>query len=87
MEITREYIFRCFRNELTAREKAALDAWVGESEANARMYREALTEFEYLLVNGNIDTIRDKAPVRRRHRLRIAARVFSGAAAAPSVRP
>lgn len=85
MEITREYIFRCFRNELTAREKAALDAWVGESEANARMYREALTEFEYLLVNGNIDTIRDKAPVRRRHRLRIAARVFSGAVAAAAI--
>lgn len=62
MEITKEYMFRCFRNELDAREKAVLDAWVGESEDNARLYREALVEFEYLVVNGDLDAIKGKAP-------------------------
>lgn len=62
MEITKEYIFKCFRNELSDDEKAALDAWIGESEANARIYREALVEFEYMVVNGDIGVIRDRRP-------------------------
>ncbi len=30
MEITKEYIFKCFRNELSEKEKADLDAWIAE---------------------------------------------------------
>ena len=65
MEITKEYIFKCFRNELSGKEKAALDAWIGESEANARMYKEALIEYEYLLINGDADALREMKPVTR----------------------
>lgn len=63
MEITKEYIFKCFRNELSEKEKADLDKWVWESEANAEMYKEALIEYEYLLINGDIDALKGMKPV------------------------
>ncbi len=63
MEITKEYIFKCFRNELSEKEKADLDAWIAEDEANAGMYKEALVEYEYLLINGDVDALKEMAPV------------------------
>lgn len=63
MEITKEYIFKCFRNELSEKEKADLDAWIAEGEANAGMYKEALVEYEYLLINGDVDALKEMAPV------------------------
>ena len=63
MEITKEYIFKCFRNELSEKEKADLDAWIAEDEANAGMYKKALVEYEYLLINGDVDALKEMAPV------------------------
>ena len=63
MEITKEYIFKCFRNELSEKEKADLDAWIAEDEANAGMYKKALVEYEYLLINGDVDALKRMAPV------------------------
>ena len=63
MEITKEYIFKCFRNELSEKEKADLDAWIAEDEANAGMYKEALVEYEYLLINGDVDALKEMTPV------------------------
>lgn len=88
MEITKEYIFKCFRNELSDDEKAALDAWIGESEANARIYREALVEFEYMVVNGDIGVIRDRRPdmaAKRPAVIRKAVKIAGGVAAAAAI--
>ena len=63
MEVTKEYIFKCFRNELSEKEKADLDAWIAEGEANAGMYKEALVEYEYLLINGDVDALKEMTPV------------------------
>ena len=62
MKITADHIYRSLKNRLTDEEKAALDAWIGESEENARAYRDALVEYEYLLVNADLDTIRSVHP-------------------------
>ena len=63
MEITKEYIFKCFRNELSRSARLYLDAWIAEDEANAGMYKEALVEYEYLLINGDVDALKEMAPV------------------------
>lgn len=84
MEITKEYIFRSFIHGLSAEEKAALDAWIGESEANARIYREALIEYEYLLVNADMDSLRGtRRPAAKSWG--IAARIAGGIAAAVAI--
>ena len=88
MEITKEYIFKCFRNELSEKEKADLDAWIAEDEANAGMYKEALVEYEYLLINGDIDSLREMAPEmpsRRTVIIRAIARAAIGVAAAAAI--
>lgn len=84
MEITKEYIFRSFIHGLSAEEKAALDAWIGESDANARIYREALIEYEYLLVNADMDSLRGtRRPAAKSWG--IAARIAGGIAAAVAI--
>lgn len=82
--ITKDTIFRWFRGELTADEASRLDAWVGESEKNARMYREARMEYEFLAMNADISGIRRPEPAERvkgRKRIRIAAWILANAAA------
>lgn len=79
MEITKEYIFKCFRNELSEKEKADLDAWIAEDEANAGMYKEALVEYEYLLINGDVDALKEMAPVSHSGRTRIVRTIVKAA--------
>lgn len=81
----KEQIFRYFRGELDDAGKKALNAWVGESEENARIFRDAGIEYEMLVMQT--DTERPsyawskKVPGARK-RIGTAAGVFMGAAAA-----
>lgn len=88
MEVTKEYIFKCFRKELSEKEKIELDAWIGESEENARKYKEALLEYEFLLVNGDMDALMCKTretPARTRRIIRTVLKAAAGVAAAAAI--
>lgn len=54
----KEQIFRYFRGELDDAGKRALDAWVGESEENARIFRDAGIEYEMLVMQTDTKLLR-----------------------------
>ena len=53
MTMDTKQIYRYLRGEATEAEKQALDRWVGESDANRRLYRETRLEYEFLIMNAS----------------------------------
>lgn len=78
--ITKSDLFNYFRGTASESEIDAIDAWLGEDEANARIYKEASLEYEMLVMNGQTA---GKEEVRRKKRgWRIVLGVAANAAAA-----
>lgn len=84
MKIDKTYLFRYFRGELSDAETKELDRWVGESDGNERLFREAHAEYDYLTLYSDMDALECIEPAetaRRRKFGKAVIRIFSGAAA------
>lgn len=53
MIMDKEQIYKYLKGKATEAEKQALDRWVGESDTNRRLYREARLEYEFLVMNAS----------------------------------
>lgn len=62
-EIRKTQLFRYFKGQSTGSEKKGIDTWLGESDLHKEQYRDASHEFEYLMMHGDMDTIRGRRPI------------------------
>ena len=53
MEMTTQQLYRYFRGEAGRDEAALIDAWLGESAENRRLFMEARMEYETLVMNAD----------------------------------
>lgn len=63
-EITKTDLFRYFREEATGEESKRINAWLGESSDNVRLYKEASVEFEILTL---MDAGQEEVSVHENH--------------------
>lgn len=71
MKISKPQLFRYFRGEAPDELARQIDEWLGESKENEELYREASVEYEWLMLNADIDSIRcaEPAEVTRRKKI------------------
>ena len=71
MKISKPQLFRYFRGEAPDELARQIDEWLGESKENEELYREASVEYEWLMLNANIDSIKcaEPAEVTRRKKI------------------
>lgn len=66
MEMTTQQLYRYFRGEAGRDEAALIDAWLGESAENRRLFMEARMEYETLVMNADREKSAKGAKSRKR---------------------
>lgn len=68
MKIGKSQLFRYFEGKASDELISQIDAWLGESEENKKIYKEASDEYEWLVLNADLDSIKCLEPIEVTHR-------------------
>ena len=58
MKISKSQIFRYFEGKASDKLASQIDAWLGESEKNRKIYDEVSDEYEWLILHADPDSIK-----------------------------
>lgn len=84
MHISKSQLFQYFKGECPDELSIRINEWLGESEENRRMFREASDEYEWLVLNADLDSLKGIEPVevtRRKANVHTAVKIIANVAA------
>lgn len=79
--IDKDSLFRYFRGQATDAEIDSIDTWLGESDTNRKLYKEASVEFEIMTMHASSKSIRHADICKKKERMKTVARFILNAAA------